>query len=88
MKILFCDNALTSLVNFRSDVISYFLNAGCEVILVAPRIEKNKQMEKVIPDGCKLYTIAMEPVGLNPLKDIAYFRIHNYILLTLLPTCL
>ena len=72
MKILFCDNALTSLVNFRSDVISYFLNAGCEVILVAPRIEKNKQMEKVIPYGCKLYTIAMEPVCLNPLKDIAY----------------
>ena len=72
MKILFCDNALTSLVNFRSDVISYFLDAGCEVVLVAPRIEKNKQMEKVIPDGCKLYTIAMEPVGLNPLKDIAY----------------
>ena len=73
MKILFCDNALASLINFRSDVISYFLESGCEVVLVAPKIERNKQMEKIIPDGCKVYTIEMEPVSINPLKDIAYF---------------
>jgi glycosyltransferase involved in cell wall biosynthesis len=73
MKILFCDNALASLINFRSDVISYFLQAGCEVVLVAPKIEENKQMEKVVPIGCKFYNIEMEPVSVNPLKDIAYF---------------
>lgn len=73
MKILFCDNALASLINFRSDVISYFLESGSEVVLVAPKIERNKQMEKIIPDGCKVYTVEMDPVGINPLKDIAYF---------------
>ncbi len=73
MKILFCDNALTSLLNFRSDVISYFLESGCEVVLVAPKIEKNRQMEKIVPAGCKVYTIEMEPASVNPLKDIAYF---------------
>lgn len=72
MKILFCDNALTSLINFRSDVISYFLESGCDVVLVAPEIEQNKPMEKNVPNGCKVYTIEMEPVGLNPFKDVAY----------------
>lgn len=73
MKILFCDNALTSLINFRRDVISYFLESGCEVVLVAPKIEENKKMEKTVPDGCKVYAIEMEPVSVNPFKDIAYF---------------
>ena len=73
MKVLFCDNALTSLINFRSDVISHFLSLNYEVVLVAPMNQKNKKMEKEIPNGCKIYTIEMEPVSMNPVKDIKYF---------------
>ena len=73
MKVLFCDNALTSLINFRSDVISHFLSLNYEVVLVAPINQKNKKMEKEIPNGCKIYNIEMEPVSMNPIKDIKYF---------------
>ena len=73
MNVLFCDNALNSLINFRKDAICYFLNKGWDVILVAPKIEKNKQMEQIIPKGCKVYDIEMEPVSMNPIKDMMYF---------------
>ena len=43
MKIIFCDNTLWGLVNFRGEVIKYLKNKGHEVVLVAPEKE-DKQM--------------------------------------------
>lgn len=37
-KILFCDNSLRELLNFRGNVIRYYAEQGFEVVLVAPKI--------------------------------------------------
>lgn len=50
MKIIFCDNTLWGLVNFRGEVIKYLKNKGHEVVLVAPEKE-DKQMRTTIPDS-------------------------------------
>lgn len=73
MKVILCDNALASLLNFRYDVIRYFINKGWNVVLAAPRILQNKHMEKSIPEGCKVYELDMEPSGVNPINDMKCF---------------
>lgn len=42
MKIIFCDNTLWGLVNFRGEVIKYLKSEGHEVVLVAPEKKTNK----------------------------------------------
>ncbi len=71
-KILFCDNTLWGLVNFRGEIIRDFLEKGCMVVLVAPEKE-DKQMRTGIPQGVKYIPIRMGRTGVNPLKDINYF---------------
>ena len=48
MKIIFCDNTLWGLVNFRGEVIKYLKNKGHEVVLVAPEKE-DKQIGCPVP---------------------------------------
>ncbi len=71
-KILFCDNTLWGLVNFRGEIIRNFMEKGCAVVLVAPEKE-DKQMRTGIPQGVKYIPIRMGRTGVNPLKDIRYF---------------
>ncbi len=71
-KILFCDNTLWGLVNFRGEIINNFLKKGCLVVLVAPEKE-DKQMRTEIPHGVKYIPINMGRTGVNPLKDVSYF---------------
>lgn len=69
MKILFCDNSLRELINFREDIINTYLNEGHSVVLVAPETngkELENQKASYIP-------IRMERSGMNPLNDIKYF---------------
>lgn len=42
MKIIFCDNTLWGLVNFRGEVIKHLKSEGHEVVLVAPEKKTNK----------------------------------------------
>lgn len=71
-KILFCDNTLWGLINFRGDVISYFKNSGAEIVLVAPEKE-DEQMRISIPAGVKYIPIKMGRTTTNPFNDIRYF---------------
>lgn len=73
MKIIFCDNTLWGLVNFRGEVIKHLKSEGHEVVLVAPEKE-DKQMRTTIPDGVHYIPIKMERTSLNPIKDMKYFR--------------
>ncbi len=76
MKILFCDNTLWGLVNFRGYIINHFLDDGHEVVLVAPEKE-DKQMRATIPAAVKYIPIDMGRTANNPLTDIKYFkRLH------------
>lgn len=68
MKILFCDNSLRELLNFRKVVIDAYVAWGCEVVLVAP---KNCEY---IPDSSliKLIPVKMNRSGKNPFQDLKY----------------
>lgn len=72
MKIIFCDNTLWGLVNFRGEVIRHFMRKGHQVVLVAPEKE-DKQMRTTIPDGVRYIPVKMARTSLNPVKDFGYF---------------
>ena len=68
MKILFCDNSLYSLINFRGDVINSYADDGHDVVLVAPDDSDwrpEKQNVKYIP-------VVLHRSKKNPFTDIKY----------------
>lgn len=71
-KLLFCDNTLWGLVNFRGDVIRYFKNIGYEIVLVAPEKE-DEQLRTDIPQNVKYIPVKMGRTTTNPLDDLKYF---------------
>ena len=73
MKLLFCDNGLPMLLNFRQEIIDYFLSQGHEVVLVYPEHTANEALLSKVSQSCKCYGVNCEPSGFNPLKDIRYF---------------
>ncbi|MCF0207951.1 MAG: glycosyltransferase family 4 protein [Bacteroidaceae bacterium] len=58
-KILFCDNTLWGLINFRGGVIEHFVKQGVEVVIVAPEKE-NAQMTATIPQGVRYIPTVMD----------------------------
>ena len=56
--ILFCDNTLWGLLNFRGDVIKHFILKGYKVVLCAPN-DEDAQMRVVIPQGVDCVPISM-----------------------------
>ena len=42
MKLLFCDNTIWGLINFREAVFRHFHEQGYEIVLVAPSDEKTR----------------------------------------------
>ena len=67
-KILFCDNNLHDLSNFRGDVINYYVENGYEVVLVAP------QTIKFLHNSANLLYIPIDlnRSGMNPLHELRY----------------
>lgn len=67
-KILFCDNSLQGLLNFRSEVINSYVSDGWQVVIVAPQnvtLELNRPNIKFIP-------IQLSRSGMNPFEDMKY----------------
>lgn len=67
-KILFCDNSLRDLLNFRGDVIENYFADGFEIVLVAPQTEEmlnNRNNIRYIP-------IVLNRSGMNPLNELKY----------------
>lgn len=73
MKLIFCDNTLWGLINFRGDVIRHLVDEGHDVVLVAPEKE-DKQMRTSLPQGVRYIHVGMKRTSMNPLKDLRYFR--------------
>lgn len=69
MKILFSDNSLSCLLNFRGAVIEHCISLGYEVVLVAPQDGDLLN----IPEGARYIPIVLDRTGINPWKDIKYF---------------
>mgnify|MGYP003805643185 CR=1 FL=1 len=71
-KIIFSDNTLWGLLNFRSGVINYFIKKEFEIVLVAPHDPLVDL--STIPEGAKYVQIELRNISRNPFSDIRYFR--------------
>ena len=70
MKILFSDNSLRDLINFRGDVINDYAVNGFEVVLVAPKTcDFTSQSTNV-----KYIPVDFKRSGMNPFADLRYMR--------------
>ena len=70
MKVLFCDNSLRELLNFRKNIIDSYVENGWNVVLVAPRncdYTPESSRIKVIPIN------ELQRSGKNPFQDLNYF---------------
>ncbi|MBU3854789.1 MAG: glycosyltransferase family 4 protein [Candidatus Paraprevotella stercoravium] len=72
-KILFCDNTLWGLVNFRGEVMKAFVQKGHEVVLVAPE-EDLQDMFACLPENVRFIPIEMKRCSQNPLSDLPYMK--------------
>ncbi len=72
-KILFCDNTLWGLLNFRGEIIMHLRNKGYEVVLIAPDKE-NEQMSLPIPEGVRYIPLDMGRYDTGLKSNIGYFR--------------
>ena len=70
-KILFCDNSLRELINFRIDIINHYASQGNEVILVAPINTKSCQFDY---PNIRIIPVTLKRSGTNPWYDILYFN--------------
>ena len=70
-KILFCDNSLRELLNFRGNVIRYYAEQGFEVVLVAP---ENCDYDPEF-SWIKVVAVNMSRSGKNPFQDLKYWII-------------
>lgn len=68
-KILFCDNSLRELLNFRGDVIRYYGEHGFEVVLVAPETLEDYSLGKNV----RYIPVKLNRSGMNPFEDGKYF---------------
>lgn len=67
-KILFCDNSLRELINFRIDIIEFYAKQGCEVLLVAPQnINYSFKYSNI-----KCINVDLSRSSKNPTKDLKY----------------
>lgn len=69
-KILFCDNSLRDLINFRGDVINNYAADGYDVVLVAPL---NCEYKPPYPN-IRYIPVELNRSGMNPLKELLYMR--------------
>lgn len=74
MKVIFCDNALDSFLNFRGPIAKHFHDIGHDVVLVVPEEQSLFQKKVDVPEYIKLHHIEMTGHGTNPLSDIRYYR--------------
>ena len=69
-KILFCDNSLRDLINFRGDVVNSYAADGYEVVLVAPL---NCEYKPAYPN-IRHIPVELNRSGMNPLRELLYMR--------------
>lgn len=72
MKIIFSDNGMSMLLNFRIEVIMHYLAKGAEVILIYPRMTHKENLIDRIPHNCTAILVDANPTGTNPLEDLKY----------------
>lgn len=77
-KICLVSNTSWSFLRFRTDVIRSLVNAGHEVVLLAPHDEHTEQLGRL---GARIILLkSLSRKGLNPIKDLMLYRefMHIY----------
>ena len=69
-KILFCDNSIRNLLNFREDVIDSYVSDGHKVVLVAPQ-DFDYVSENI---NIKYIPIKIRRSGMNPFAELSYLK--------------
>jgi len=67
MKIVICLNTAWNLLNFRAGLIRALVNAGYEVVAVAPDDKYSADLKAL---GCRFVPLHMDNGGTNPIKDV------------------
>lgn len=71
-KIIFSDNTLWGLLNFRGGVIQYLSDNGYEVVLIAPKDELCDLTN--IPAKVRYIPIELQNISKNMVADIKYYK--------------
>lgn len=72
-KIIFSDNTLWGLVNFRGAVIRYLQDVGYEIVLVAPQ-DSESFMKTEIPKGIRYISVHINRCSQNVFQDFFYIK--------------
>ncbi|MEQ9467811.1 MAG: glycosyltransferase family 4 protein [Ekhidna sp.] len=72
MKIAFVANSCWNIFNFRKGLVFHFLNRGDEVIVLAPHDEYS---DAIVKWGATWINTPLDSTGVNPIKDLKYFRV-------------
>lgn len=72
MKVLFSDNGLRALYNFRYDVIRHFIDIGYDVVLTFPLCTYEQEYAERFPNNCRLLPIKWSPNSKNPVGDLIF----------------
>lgn len=79
-KILFVNNMLWTLLNFRGHIIRRLSEEGHEVVLVTPAKQEDG-LKAEIPESVRLIPVSLDRCGSNPLSDAFYaaslYRIYR-----------
>ena len=76
-KLLFSDNTLWGLLNFRGGVIRHFIKEGYRIILVAP--QDSMADLTLIPNEVKYIPVKLNRTGTNPFSDFQYYKVLRQI---------
>ena len=69
-KILILANDVTTIVQFRTELVKALVDAGNEVIVSIPKSERNHEITDL---GAKVIETASSRHGTNPLEDFKLF---------------
>ena len=73
MKILISANVLFTVINFRKDLINFFIEKGYEVVCVANTDNLSTDYDTIIKElKIKFIKINLDRKGINPIKDLSY----------------
>ena len=74
MKIIFVDNSLLMLCNFRLDIAEYYMRKGHHCMLCYPLSTETEELKKKIPNKITLVPVPCNPSKISPKSDWTYFN--------------
>ena len=74
MKIVLCNNNLSGLYLFRRDIYKYYVQKGCEVIVLYPKSLNEPNYHQKVSEFCRCIAVDMYPNSQNIISDYKLYR--------------